>query len=406
LARASALLSESLEMRETSQSLASLCVPFLADWVTVSLLEDGELRRVAGAHAELAKQPLVDAYVAGFPPSEHRSDSPLVAVYQGRTLLFPEVDEALLRRASQNAEHEQLLRAIGCTSSMLVPMRARGRLVGVLSFMRSGGVAYGDADVTLAEALGVRAALAIDNALLLAAERKARVELEAALRSRDEFISIAAHELKTPLTTLALQIAGLLRQLALYQAVEPEKLVRRLERADLQVERLQVLIAQLLDVTRLNERKMRMELAEIDLRALVLEIADRFQDLAMAQGQPLALHLPNAVYLRCDRIRLDQVLSNLLSNALKFGGGKPVTVRVVDGEREVRIEVADQGLGIAAEDHRRIFERFERAASANYGGFGIGLWLARQVVELHGGVLSVESALGRGATFTVRLPRR
>jgi signal transduction histidine kinase len=235
-----------------------------------------------------------------------------------------------------------------------------------------------------------------------ARERARAVELQAALRIRDTFLSIASHELKTPLTALKLSAQGLLRA----SAGAPGPATRAAELVLAQVTRLTTLVNALLDVSQMNEGRLRLEPVALDLASLVREVAGRLAGDAVAAGSTLEVDAPAPVEGRFDRLRVEQVVTNLLSNAIKYGEGRPVTVRVDGDAGAAEVLVRDRGIGIAAGEQARIFERFERADGARgYGGFGLGLWIVRELVTAHGGSIAVESAPGAGSTFRVRLPR-
>ncbi len=226
-------------------------------------------------------------------------------------------------------------------------------------------------------------------------------KLSDALRARDAFLSIASHELKTPLTTLQLHAESLQRgtEGASGAVAKAATAIRR------QVVRLTALVNALLDVSRLNEGRLQFRFERIDLAALVRDVASRFAADAETSGSRIELEVAEAVLGRWDRLRVEQVVTNLLSNALKFGQGKPISVRVESHEGTARVVVADKGIGIAPEEQRRIFERFERGEAARgYGGLGLGLWIARELVTALGGAIDVDSAPGAGAAFRIELP--
>ena len=229
------------------------------------------------------------------------------------------------------------------------------------------------------------------NALLEQTER----DLNAALVVRDEFLSVASHELRTPLTSMLLQL-----QLLAREAPNPaHELMLR------QADRLARLTESLLDVSRVRGGRLELNLEPVDLSALVHEVAARFHEEARRAGCHLEVQIPDALQGQWDRLRLDQVLTNLISNALKYGARKPVTITVVRRGPFAHLTVTDRGIGLAPESHERVFGRFERAVSStNYAGLGLGLWISREIVAAHGGSISVESALGAGARFTVELP--
>jgi PAS domain S-box-containing protein len=229
-------------------------------------------------------------------------------------------------------------------------------------------------------------------------------ELRGAVRDRDEFLSIAAHELRTPLTSLQLQMESLVRAV-----VKPDpsmdKLKRNSETAMRQTRRLMSLVEQLLDVSHLTMGRLGLLPETVDLVGVVGDVIDRFQPIARDANCAMAVTGPEQLVGQWDRARVDQIMSNLLSNAVKYGRGQPVEVAVDSRDGVATLVVRDRGVGIAESDHARIFERFERAVGAhNYGGFGLGLWIARELVQAHGGTISVESAPDHGASFTVTLP--
>ena len=236
-------------------------------------------------------------------------------------------------------------------------------------------------------------------------------ELRQAVDARDEFLSVASHELKTPLTALRLQVQALQRSVvrAPDQQFSAEQLRARFDAADRQVQRLVHLIDALLDVSRLQRGSIDLDVAELDLAALVADVVDRARTTAAAVGSTVTLEAPPMLRARVDGSRVDQIVTNLLSNAVKYGRGKPITVRLAAAHHSqptsAIISVTDEGIGIAPEDHARIFDRFERAVSrTHYAGLGLGLWISRQIAESLGGALTVESDVGKGARFTLELP--
>jgi PAS domain S-box-containing protein len=238
--------------------------------------------------------------------------------------------------------------------------------------------------------------------------KRLEIELVKAVRDRDDFLSIASHELRTPLTTLRLEIEGLKRSVARRPAATATNgLERSVDAVGSQTTRLVALVEKLLDVSRLASGRLEVQTSELDLSELVSEIIVRLRPALDAAGCPLERVELTSVIGHWDRLRLDQVVSNLISNAIKYGAGHPVEVRVTRRDDYAHLEVRDHGIGIAPEDHDRIFQRFERATSgAHYGGFGLGLWISREIVLAQGGFIELDSAPGQGATFTVKLPLR
>ncbi|MBK8172955.1 MAG: hybrid sensor histidine kinase/response regulator [Sandaracinaceae bacterium] len=239
-------------------------------------------------------------------------------------------------------------------------------------------------------------------------ERRETMEkLLVTVRARDEFLSIASHELKTPITTLELQLASGLRLLRARDVTEVplERLESKLVVALRQVDRLTALVNHLLDVTKINAGQLTFSRATTDLGKLVDSQIARL-DVAVKRARcEVIVHACHQVIGMWDRRTLETVITNLLTNALKFGEAKPIEIRVEREGELARLIVKDQGIGIAPDEQARIFQRFERAVSSqHYGGLGLGLWVTKQVVEAHGGNIRVESVVGAGSTFTVELP--
>lgn len=234
--------------------------------------------------------------------------------------------------------------------------------------------------------------------------------LKEAVEARDAFLSIASHELRTPLTALQLTVQSLLRRMRRGSddgATPAERIMVKLDTVQRQVQRLSQLVDQLLDVSRIASGRLVLERQPCDIVSIAHEVCDRFFDEDDAARSLLHVNFPPALSGEWDRNRLDQILTNLIANALKYGENRPVEVQGWDAEDFVRMEVRDHGIGIAPEQQHRIFERFERLVSErHYGGFGLGLWIVRQFVEAHDGVISVTSEVGRGSTFTIVLPKR
>ncbi|WP_224369157.1 ATP-binding protein [Hyalangium versicolor] len=285
-------------------------------------------------------------------------------------------------------------------SYLAVPVKGRtGEVLGGLFFGHPEPGRFRKEHEQLVEGLAAQAAVALDNSLLY---RKAQL----AVSLRDEFLQVAAHELRTPTTSLKLHVQSLLRAASAEgPVVSPERLRTRLEEVERIVSKLGVLINELLDISRITAGSLHVTWEEVDLAAVVREVALRFEAQAAQTHSPMNIAAEAPIIGRWDKLRLEQVVTNLLSNALKYGAGGRVYLNTsVDGTR-ARLTVRDEGIGIAPEALSRIFGRFERAVSErHYGGLGLGLYITRQIVAALGGTVRVESTPGKGATFTVELP--
>ena len=229
-----------------------------------------------------------------------------------------------------------------------------------------------------------------------------------AIRARDEFLSVASHELRTPLSALQLQIQALLQppRRGPQAVLSPEQIRVKLQVAYRQVERMTRLIGELMDVSRITAGRLRLELEEIDLSAVVRDVVGRLGEEATRARSHIEISAVTPVVGMWDRVRVEQVVANLLTNGFKFGGGKPIEITVEERGSIGRLVVVDHGIGIAPGDVERIFQRYEQAISSRaFGGLGLGLYIARQIIEAHGGTIRVESQPGSGSTFTIDLPK-
>jgi len=270
-----------------------------------------------------------------------------------------------------------------------------------MTLLATGVRRYGEADLALAEELAHRAALAIDNARLY---REART----AVQTRDEFLSVAAHELKTPVTSLRGFAQLTLRRLARDGRVEPGPLGKALETVDRQSEKLTRLVSQLLDVSRIEAGKLALDRTSADLVAIIeLLVANAG---ATTHRHTIVLEAPPSAPGLVDLVRFEQVVTNLLDNAIKYSPrGGEIRVQVdLPSPGTMRLAVCDHGIGISPEKRRHIFDRFYQAHSGshrtNMTGMGLGLYVSRQIVELHGGEIHAEFPAEGGSRFVVTLP--
>ena len=306
------------------------------------------------------------------------------------------------------------VKAAGCRAPILILTGAGDRSID-LDAMEAGAADYLDKSELSAALLERSLRYAIERHRseeklersneLVSKLRRIEMELQAAVRTRDDFLSVASHELKTPLTPLRLELDQLRRVLADIPAF-PSEALALVDSAKRQTVRLGGLVEALLDISRIAEGRLELHREELDLVEIAGEVIDRFRGQAAAAQSSIVLWAPARARGRWDRMRLDQVLSNLLSNAIKYGRGKPIAVEIAVESGRAIVAVRDRGIGIAVPDLDRIFGRFERAVpSRHYGGLGLGLYIANEIVRAHGGEILVESRRGEGSTFKVVLPQ-
>lgn len=393
LAETGELLATSLERSATLERISKLALKYVGGGCVIHTASgDGVIAEAVVAGADQGG--LADGLRALFQASGAGTFGPRHVVRTGRLEFIRRVGDA----SNAAPESLELLQALKAKSYLCVPMTTRGRVWGTLTFISTTGY-YSDEDLALAEELAERAGLALENASLFDTAQKA-------IRLRDEFLAIASHELRSPLSSLHLQLEILLRT-ARGRAPEAAsaQVAGKLEVAVRQVDRLAKLINELLDVTRIAAGKLHLDLEEVNLASVGREMVSRLKEDAAKAGCEVRLQARDPVPGRWDRLRLEQLVTNLFSNALKYGAGKPVEISVTREGQAARLIVRDHGVGIAPEDAERIFQRFERATTdRKHAGLGLGLYIARQIVEAHGGTIRVQSQPGSGSAFTVELP--
>ncbi len=398
LADASLSLQHRRPHAEVLELLVGLGASALGDGCVMTLLEEGTLKTVAARHRSQSAQEALQRVIGEPLPLEALTHQVLK---EGKALRL--VDASGYR--SSLASGESYRQGVGMASMVICPLRVEGESIGTLGVSRDrGGRPYGEADEVFLQDLADRAALVVHNARLYERAERARAEAEKASRLKDDFLSVAGHELRTPLAALRLNLQSLRQQ---EEEREPgSAVVQRLEKVERQSGRLVKLVQELLDVTRITDGRLQLSPERFDLGSLLAEVLDRYSGKLASSGSALSVDAAPGVLGHWDRTRLDQVLTNLLDNAIKYGSGKPISVRLSARDGVAELEVRDGGIGIPVSEQERIFGRFERAVSPrNFGGLGLGLWISRQLVEAMGGTIGFQSAEGSGSTFTVHLPQ-
>jgi len=407
LAEMSALLGSSLDYERTLSRLARLAVPALADLCAVDLLHDAaSLRRVACAHVDPTREALVSEIGARLAVDPTAARGVAAVIRTRRPVLVTHATDADLRDAAQDADQLELLRQLGPTSWMVVPLVAHERVLGALTVaFTESARRYGPMDLAVATVVASHAAAVIEGARLYREAEAARRAAEAANRAKDEFLSTLSHELRNPLNAVY-GWARLIERGQLSEAQTRRAVQIIVRNVDAQIR----LVDDLLDMARIVNGRMRLVVRPVDLRDVIEDALEVVRHAAEAKGIRLqsVLEAPGLL-VSGDAGRLQQVVWNLLDNAVKFTpkDGR-VQVQLQRVRSHVEIVVSDSGRGIPIDELPFVFDRLrqgESGSTRDQGGLGIGLALVRHFVDLHGGSVYVESAgEGQGATFVVKLP--
>lgn len=398
LAQASKLLSSSLDFATIWRNLTELAVPYIADWCAVDILNERQVFDIAAiAHRDPEKVELVKTFRLAHPIDINDAFGLPVVIKTKQPEYIPDITDELLVAISPTPEQLETIRTLGMTSALSVPLIVRNRGIGAITFVTSDSRRrLTGADVAMAQELASRASLALENATLYA-------EAQEAIATRDNFISVASHELKTPITSLKMYTQVVRNQLL---RAGDERAAGSLEKIDTQTNKLTRLVNDLLDVSRMRRGQLEYRDEDFDLGEVVREAVEHVA--LTSEGREVRVEGAVEGLVHGDRDRIGQVIINLLTNALKFSPRTmPVDVRFGCAGGQVTVSVRDYGIGVDTEHQARLFERFYRVDDPNertYPGLGIGLYVAEEIVRRHGGVMRVVSEKGHGAEFSFTLP--
>lgn len=402
LSEASRLLNSSLDYQSRFTNILRLIVPRLADYAIFYRLEPDEtLKQVAMAHVDPRKEPLLTELQARYQVDRANPESVVARVIDSQKPVL--ASKASLQDAQRITSDERLIaiyRELNPQSYMMLPLISRDTVLGTLLLASAESERhYNSDDLIFATEVARRSALAIDNARLYQ-------EAQDAIRIRDTFLSVAAHELKNPLTSLLGQ-AQLLRKRLAAEEILSDRNQRSIDVIVSQSIRLTQMVNAMLDISRLEHGQLTIEQASCDICALARQVVDELQP-TITRHSLIYNGLSEPVIVNGDALRLEQVLQNLIDNAVKYSpDGGVIEVRVERGAQWGCIIVADQGVGISAEELPRLFQRFYRVGNADSQhviGMGVGLYVVQEIARLHGGLIEVASREGQGSTFTVKLP--
>lgn len=398
LAEASKILSSSLDYQTTLNTIAILAVPEIADWCAVDILnEKGDVQQLAVAHKDPKKVKWAKQLRKQQPIDKDAAMGVANVLRTGKSELYPLITDAMLVAAAKDKKHLQLLRSLGFTSAMIVPLFSQKNPIGTITFVTTETRRhYTQADLRMAEELATRASVAIENARLYKGSQDA-------ITIRDEFISIASHELKTPITSVKMFTQVMKRH---SEQIGDTKAVNYLSKMDKQINKLTELIYDLLNVSKIKAGKMEFKNALFDFDKAIRDVVDVLQQSEDHHKLLITGKTGKKVY--GDEERIGQVVNNLISNAIKYSPkANKVVINLSSDTHTVQVAIRDYGIGMSSQHLERIFERFYRVydeTDKTFPGLGIGLYISSEIIKRHGGRLWVASSIGKGSTFSFSLP--
>jgi PAS domain S-box-containing protein len=397
LAEASRVLSTSFDYQTTLAALVRLAVPTLADYCALDILEgENEFKRIGEAHVDPTKSSLIRK-VGTFPRSALTAQHPLIRVMTtGFPVLEADITPAFIRASFAEQSQRQMVEALGPRSFICVPLVSSGKILGALTLVTSGsGRRYDEADLSLAADMARRAAIVVEHARLFH-------EAQQATKARDDVLAVVAHDLRNPLNTVTMAI-GLMLENTPVERTQERRQVEIVRRA---ADRMNRMIQDLLDVKRMESGRLGIDLQPEDVDVIINDMIEMLRPLAVGSSIVLESSVPEGLPpVLADSARIQQVLSNLVGNAVKFTPREGrITVCAEQIEDKIRFGVIDTGPGIPPEQVPHIFGQFWQASPSDRRGIGLGLAIAKGIVEAHSGTIWVESHVGLGSTFYFTLP--
>lgn len=403
LADANCVMTESLESTEILTRMARFTVPTVADWCTVVVPGHyGDPQRVLIVHADSRKQRWAERFLSKYPAATSKDVGPGYVLRTGLPQIVLKTTDDFAQKIARDRRMLCLISKVGLRSFACLPIKTRGHVYGAITFIttKESGRYLRPRDIEILKTLTERTALAIENSLLYEETKKA-------VRLRADLLAFASHDLKNPLAGV-LMSTRLLERGMTSATVEPERLLKLVRNIGKSAERMNRLIRDLLDLTKIEAGRLAVTTAPCDTRGLVAEAAEMFATIASQNRVSIRLDVDSDLAVaNCDRERIMQVFSNLIGNAIKFTrAGGSITIGARQYALEVVFWVSDTGVGIPEENLSRIFERYWQEKKTAHKGAGLGLAIAKGIVEAHGGRIWAESKVGEGSKFSFTLPSR
>lgn len=392
LVKISKALSSSFEYKKNLIAIAKNAIPKIADWVILDIKTDTDMQRLAVFHKDYYKGNRNKILHKNYP----RSAAVEEVFRTGKSILFSKITDETITKLAVNKKHFALIKKAGLSSAMIVPIKVREEIYGVISFgLTEPGKHYTKTDLALLEEVAFRAALAVENAQLY-------IDAKNAVDIRDKFMSIASHELKTPVTSLKLYIQLMQKQLK----GTSNKLSTPLIKMDELIDKLNALVSDLLDVSRIQHGKLEFTMEFLDINEVIRDTVETVQ--TTDKSHRIIINGKSTKHVYADKYRISQVITNLLNNAVKYSpGADKVIIGITQKKDVVRISVKDFGVGIDKKDQKKIFGQFYRVENNTENqvpGLGMGLYIVDEIVKYHHGNLKIASKKGKGSVFSFSLP--
>ncbi|MBC7712142.1 MAG: response regulator [Rhizobacter sp.] len=402
LSQAGEILVSSLDSSFIFESISHLSVPYLADWCSFDVMNDDDvLENLVTYHPDMNKVEHVKALHELYWSHPNSEDDTLKVLASGKAQIYKDPGFKLLKDLNLKKEQVTLANELCETNFMIIPLIAHGHSLGTMTFATYGmGRKYDQQHIALAEELGRRVALAFENAKLYRFSQRA-------IEVRNDFLSIASHELNTPITSVKLQLQMVNRTLNNKKddAFPVDRFKKSIDTSVKQVDRLINLVQVLLDVSRIQSGQFNFTFENVNVFDMVNDVVDRHKEILQSYSCTLKVINPNNILVVWDKTRMEQVLSNLINNAIKYAPGK-IEVSVSEESEFVKIKVRDEGPGIPPDKKNTIFDRFTRGNSPDsVSGLGLGLYIVKQIIEGHNGRIEIDSSIEVGSCFTIVLPK-
>lgn len=398
LAEASKILSSSLDYETTLHNVASLAVSQISDWCIIGIIDkNAGYQQITMQHKDPKKVKWAEAVGKEYPPALNANSGIAKVLRTKKPEFHPYISDDMLVAVAKDERHLKLIKQLGMTSVMIVPLLLHNESIGALTFISSETKRrFTKADLSLAEELAQRAAIAIENARLYKNSQDA-------ITVRDDFISVASHELKTPVTSVKIFTQVLLKNA---EKNNDDKSIKSLVKVNKQIDKLTALIYNLLDISKIQSGHLEYSMKQFSFDEMISESIEVLQH--MSDKHTIILEGKSNSLMYGDEDRLIQVISNLITNAIKYSPlADKVVVHVSVSKKRITVAIQDFGIGMDKEHLQKVFERFYRVSGttdSTFPGLGIGLYISKEIVLRHGGKLWVESSVGKGSTFYLELP--